>query len=164
MQIAFPPIIDSKSRLLVLGSMPGEASLAAGECYAFGRNAFWKIMGELLEIPPDAKYQNKVKALQENRIALWDVIESCERVGSLDSKIDHSTVVANDFCSFLKAYPRIKRIFFNGKSVRAMFDRHVQGKPTLPDYLKLTTLPSTSPANARLRFDKKLEAWKLVLG
>ena len=163
MKAAFPPIADLKSRILVLGSMPGEASLEASEYYAFGRNAFWKIMSELLKCPREASYQDRVDSLLTNGIALWDVIEQCERIGSLDSKIDHSTVVANDFCGFLKQYPSIKKIFFNGKSVKALFDRHVSSEQTLPSYLELSTLPSTSPANARFSFEHKLESWKNIL-
>ena len=163
MKSAFPPIVNENSKILILGSMPGEKSLQAQEYYAFRQNAFWKIMISLLEIPEETKYKVRIKKLQQNGIALWDVIERCERVGSLDSKIDHSTVVANDFSAFLKKYPGIEKIFFNGKSVEALFKRHVQKKQALPNNLVLATLPSTSPANASLTFEKKLEVWRVIL-
>ena len=83
----FPPIADRRARVLVLGSMPGEASLAANEYYAFRHNQFWRIAGELAGFAHDAPYARRTAALRRCRIALWDVVASCVRPGSLDSAI-----------------------------------------------------------------------------
>jgi hypoxanthine-DNA glycosylase len=163
MKSAFPPIVNAKSKILILGSMPGEASLAAGQYYAFKRNAFWKIMASIFNFSFDASYEERVNALLANGIALWDVIEQCKREGSLDSSIEQTTLVANNFSAFLKQYADIEKIVFNGKTVQALFKRHVLSKQTLPAKIELEVLPSTSPANARLGFESKLEAWRLAL-
>lgn len=120
-------------------------------------------MALIFNFPVDAAYETRVKALLRNRIALWDVIEQCQREGSLDSSIEESTLVANDFSAFLNQYKDIEKIVLNGKTVQALFKRHVLTKQALPEKLALEVLPSTSPANARLGFESKLEAWRLVL-
>jgi hypoxanthine-DNA glycosylase len=104
----FPPIADRRARILVLGSMPSEASLAAGEYYAFRHNQFWRICGALCGFPADAPYARRQSALKRARIALWDVVASCVRPGSLDADIDETSVRVNDFAAFLTAHPGIR--------------------------------------------------------
>jgi hypoxanthine-DNA glycosylase len=153
MKIAFAPIIASNTRLLILGTMPGEDSLARQEYYANPHNQFWRIMQGLFDIPSTAPYSERVSALQQQRIALWDVLHSCERVGSLDSAIKNA--IPNDFSGLFKVYPTITGIAFNGKKAAEWFERWVT---TDTSGLEKIILPSTSPA-AAMTFDKKLAAW-----
>lgn len=164
MKKAFPPIATAKSTVLILGSMPGEASLAAGQYYALSRNAFWPIMGKLFKADPALPYDQRVRSLLNAGIAVWDVLAACERQGSLDSAINQATLIANNFEGFLKQYPGIKHIFFNGKSVEKLFDKHVRKQQVISPSIQFAVLPSTSPANARMSFDNKLKAWRVIAG
>ena len=158
---SFEPVANRSSRLLILGSMPGRASLQAGQYYAHPRNAFWPIMGELLGFDPRAPYRERLAMLLAEGIALWDVLQTCTREGSLDSDIDESSIVANPFAVFLRAHPRIRTVCFNGAKAEAAFRRHV-----LPELagesgqVAFHRLPSTSPANASIPYPKKLAAWR----
>ena len=160
---SFPPIESVRARVLVLGSMPGGASLAAGQYYAHPQNLFWRIMLDLLGGEPGLSYPGRIELIEANGIALWDVLESCVREGSLDSAIEEATIAVNDFASFYRRHPRIERVFFNGAKAEASYRRYVRasvgdlGRPR--QYLRL---PSTSPAHAALSFGKKLEAWRVV--
>lgn len=160
---SFPPIAGNQAKILILGSMPGEASLAAKQYYAHRRNAFWPIMAQLLHIDVEASYQEKTAALQSSPIALWDVLQSCKRTGSLDSMIETGTQISNDFQSFFSAHRAITHIFFNGGAAEACFKRYVMPAQNL-GLLQLSRLPSTSPANARLSFDDKCEIWRETIG
>src|SRR3989338_6090933 len=158
---SFAPIERADARILILGSMPGEASLRAGHYYAHPRNMFWRIMGELLDADPAAPYRQRVDALKAARIALWDVLRSCRRKGSLDSAIDGGSLVPNDFAAFFLLHPQITRIFFNGAKAEECYRRHVlPGIGT--DSIECLRLPSTSPANASVPYERKLEAWRNV--
>ncbi len=163
MKQAFPPVVNANAKLLILGSMPGEASLVAQQYYAFGRNAFWTIMGELVGALPELPYPQRLEKLQQAGIAIWDVLAACEREGSLDSAINQQALIANDFQSFLVQYPGIERIYFNGKAAQALFVRHVQKKQLIRENIQCMALPSTSPANARLSCDKKLQQWSVIM-
>lgn len=156
---AFPPVVSARSRVLVLGSMPGAASLAAGEYYAHPRNAFWPIMQTVLGFPPGLPYPQRLAQLEQGGIALWDVAASCERPGSLDTAIRHDTVVANDIAALLAQYPAITLLCCNGQSVANLFRRHVLAAQTLPPSVKVAVLPSTSPANARMTVADKTRIW-----
>jgi double-stranded uracil-DNA glycosylase len=159
----FPPIAGSNATCLILGSMPGAASLAAREYYAHPRNAFWPIAEALLGIPVAAPYAERTRALADAGIAVWDVLKTCRRTGSLDSAIETDSVVVNDFRRFLAKHSGINHVFFNGGTAGALFQRHVL--PGLPDghqQIPRFTLPSTSPANARLALAEKIRAWRVI--
>lgn len=159
---SFPPVATPSAHTLILGSMPGEASLRAGQYYAHPRNLFWPILGELTGAHPALPYVERLRCLETAGIALWDVLQCCEREGSLDTRIDTSTIVPNDFPGFLAAHPQITRVFFNGAMAEASFRRHLL-KSLAPRQLEYQRLPSTSPANAAFSFARRLEAWRSVL-
>jgi len=159
---SFAPVASAGATVLILGSMPGEASLHAGQYYAHERNAFWRIMGDLLGAGPSLPYAERLDRLAAAGIALWDVIAACERSGSLDADIVGASVQANDFAGFLAAYPAIRRVYFNGAAAEANFRRHVLPKLTGCDLL-LTRLPSTSPAHAARGYAEKLAAWSVIV-
>ncbi len=159
---SFPPIADAHATRLILGSMPGVASLAAGKYYAHPQNVFWRIMGELLGFAPDAPYVDRVQALLRARIAVWDVLQCCERRGSLDSAIRRDSEVANDFAALFVRCPLITEVFFNGGAAQACFVRHVAEAEGHLN-VKFARLPSTSPAHAAMRFEQKREFWRQSL-
>lgn len=159
---SFAPVAATTARVLILGSMPGAESLRAGRYYAHPRNAFWRIMGDLVDAPPELPYAIRLRRLRQAGIALWDVLAACARVGSLDAAIDERSIIANDLVSFLVRHPGITHVFFNGATAERCFRRHVQ--PALEaDVLKLQRLPSTSPAHAALAYAGKLQAWRVIL-
>lgn len=148
--------------MLILGSMPGQASLAAGEYYAHPRNAFWSIMGELIGASPHLPYTERVSILRASGIALWDVLASCARTGSLDSDIRPDSAVTNEFNSLFLSHPDIAHVFFNGAKAEQYFLKYVH--PAIePDRLQYRRLPSTSPANAGISYVEKLLAWQSVI-
>lgn len=157
----FPPVASPTAHTLILGSMPGETSLQAGRYYANPRNHFWPVMGHLINTGPDLAYELRLQRLTDAGFALWDVLEACERQGSLDSNIIRDSIVPNNFEDFLRQHPRITRIFFNGTTAEATFRRHVLRSLPLPG-IRLARLPSTSPANARYTLDRHLEAWQVI--
>lgn len=158
---SFAPIAGRNARVLILGSMPGRASLEAGRYYAHRHNAFWRIASELLRFDPDAPYREKAKALRSARIALWDVLNSCVRPGSMDAMIDRDSETANDFRRFFRTHRGITHVFFNGAKAEASFRRHVL--PGIDSPLRYKRLPSTSPANASVPWPQKLAAWRAIL-
>ncbi len=159
---SFKPIEDANAEILILGSMPGRASLIAGQYYAHAQNAFWRIIAELLKFDAAAPYGTRLRALKSARIALWDVLRSCTREGSLDSMIERDTQTANDFRTFFRTHRKISHVFFNGTKAEASFKRHV-----LRDIdgisVSYARLPSTSPAYATMSFADKLGAWRVIL-
>ena len=158
---SFAPIANRAARVLVLGSMPGAASLLANRYYAHPPNAFWPIMGALFGAGPALTYAKRMLVLKRAGVALWDVMASCVREGSLDSDIDEASIVPNDFLAFFKAHPGVTHVFFNGAKAEACFGRYV--RPTLAGRrLKFTRLPSTSPAHASLSLAQKVSAWRAV--
>lgn len=160
----FPPIARAHARILVLGSMPSAASLAAGEYYAHPRNLFWPILGGILDFDARAPYVPRKAALMKAGIALWDVVARCEREGSLDSAIDEDSLVANDFAGFLAAHRRIARVCFNGRKAEAAWRRHVLRQWAVPPALEYRLLPSTSPAHAGMGYRSKLRIWRRAIG
>jgi len=161
---SFPPIADARARILILGSMPGKASLAAGQYYAHPQNLFWRILGELTGADPASSYAARVRALKTQGIALWDVLASCARVGSLDSAIEETTIRVNDFAAFYRAHPQIAQVFFNGAKAEACYRKQVllalENAAPAPSYRRL---PSTSPAHASVSRAHKLRLWLQAL-
>jgi TDG/mug DNA glycosylase family protein len=161
---SFEPIADARAVVLVLGSMPGERSLQAGQYYAHPQNAFWKILGALIGAGPDLPYAARCAQLRRRRIAVWDVLQSCLRRGSLDAGIASASIVANDFAAFFAGHPGIRSVLCNGDKAHSCYRRHVL--PVLaPQYagLPLRRLPSTSPAHAAMPWPQKLAAWRTGL-
>lgn len=156
----FAPVARPDARVLILGSMPGVASLEATRYYAFGRNAFWKIMGDLFGAGPNLDYPDRLQTLVENRIALWDVIHACIRPGSLDSAISEEGLATNNFNIFFRDHPDISHVYFNGQKADSLFKKKVV--PGLTTRLEYAVLPSTSPANAASSYATKLEKWSIV--
>ena len=150
----FGPIADSNSRVLILGSMPSEASLAKGEYYGHPQNAFWRLISAILEEPYDSGYEARKAMLLRHNVALWDVVAACEREGSSDAAI--KTVTANDFASFYKEHPLIKYVYFNGGKAFELYKKHMGFSDQSIGYDRLG---STSPAHA-VSFQKRLDDWK----
>lgn len=160
---SFPPIVGPRPRVLVLGSMPGVASLRAGQYYAHPHNAFWPILGELLGASPQLDYPRRCRVLAKRGIAVWDVLHSCVRPGSLDSDIAPEGLVANDFAAFYKAHPTVGAVFCNGGKALSCYRRHVLPQLTgAAAALPVMQLPSTSPAHASQSFAEKLRHWRAV--
>jgi hypoxanthine-DNA glycosylase len=159
---SFAPIAGRHAKILILGSMPSEASLAANQYYAHPRNAFWPIIAPLLKIQANSCYEEKIIALKSSPIALWDVLQSCNRAGSLDSMIETDTQIVNNFPAFFALHQHITHVFFNGGTAETCFKRSV-----IPDIksgsITLSRLPSTSPANARLSSDEKCKTWHQMI-
>lgn len=157
---SFAPIANANARILILGSMPGAASLAAGQYYAHPHNLFWPILAEITGVAAAAPYASRARALRAHGIALWDVLASCVRAGSLDSAIDDATIRVNDFAAFYRDHPRIGHVFFNGAKSEACYRRYVLRSVAAgaapPHQVRL---PSTSPANAAQSRRHKRDAW-----
>ncbi len=158
----FPSIAKPDATILILGSMPGQKSLDENQYYAHPRNSFWPIICELFNSDEKINYEQRKQLLYDNNIALWDVLKSCYRKGSLDSDIDPSTIEANDFKSFFIKFPKINNVFFNGAKAEQLFKKEVL--KTLKDAENLTfhKLPSTSPAHAAMSREKKLSEWRII--
>jgi hypoxanthine-DNA glycosylase len=152
-----PPIIDDSARALILGNMPSVMSLGAREYYANPRNAFWRITGEMFGFAADGPYGDRIAALTGHGVAVWDVLRSCRRVGSLDSAVEPDSMVANDFGQLFERHPQITRVFFNGAAAEKNFNRLVR----VAADLQYRRLPSTSPAQT-MRYADKLAAWRLI--
>lgn len=161
---SFLPIENENASVLILGSMPGAESLRKREYYANSRNVFWSIMGHLLGAGPERKYEDRLRILTDYGIAVWDVLKSCEREGSLDSAIKDETIEANDFTLFFKNHPHITHVFFNGTKAQTAYKRYVI--PSLAEKqrkLKYERLPSTSPAHAAMSSNEKIRRWGIII-
>lgn len=177
----FPPLSSPTARVLILGSMPGAASLKARQYYAHPHNQFWPIMNELFGAGPELGFAARVRKLVSQKVAVWDVLKHCKRTGSLDSSIVRTSEVANDFARFFRHHPHIRAVFFNGAKAEQLFQRHVP--PLLKEPLASLRferlpprhaqvqaaiglyqyrLPSTSPAHAGRSFRHKLRAWRRI--
>jgi len=153
---SFPPIIDENSKILILGSIPGVKSLEKQQYYAHPQNKFWKIIFDLFHEDFTGDYTERINILKKNHIALWDVIDSCERKGSLDSEIKNEE--ANQIEELLEQYPNIQAIFCNGGKSYKNLQKLLGKNFRIPFYL----LPSSSPLHT-VSFEKKLEEWKSIL-
>jgi hypoxanthine-DNA glycosylase len=158
----FPPVVGAVPRILLLGSLPGKASLEQNQYYAQPRNAFWWIMGAICGAGPELPYPKRLTALERRGLALWDVLYEAARPGSLDSNIVAASQRVNDVAGLIASQPTIALVAFNGQKAADIFRRRIEPLLTRDD-LELVTLPSTSPAHASLSRDKKLDRWRQVL-
>lgn len=154
---SFPPVINSKTRVLIIGSMPGAVSLRARQYYAFAHNQFWRLLFDILaHQSAPAAYDERLRFLLAHRIGLWDALAACQRTGSADANINNAR--PNDFPTLFKKYPRVHTLLFNGQAARRHFVRAFGngGKTCI-------VLPSTSPAHAALTYDQKKAQWQQAL-
>lgn len=159
----FPWVTRADARVLVLGSMPGQASLAATEYYAHPRNVFWEIMGVLFGAGRELDYRARLARLTAAGVALWDVAHRCRRPGSLDAAIVRASVEPNDFAALFRACPQLHTVCFNGGTARELYRRRVLPlDPAAGRPLAYHLLPSTSPAHAALDFTAKLARWRVL--
>ena len=159
--IGFKPVADINSQILILGSMPSIASLEHQQYYAHPQNRFWRLMAGLLnykKVPVD--YNDRLKMLLDNNIALWDSIASCRREGSLDSAIEDE--IPNDISMFLQEHSAIKTICFNGGKAYQCFKKYNKQLLKSSRYTFMP-MPSTSPANARFKLEMLLSVWQACL-
>lgn len=150
------PIFDERSRVLVLGSFPSVLSRKNGFYYGHPKNRFWQVIAAVLGADVPSTVEEKKALLLNSRIALWDVIQSCEITGSKDASI--KDVIPNDVPALLSACP-VERIYANGATAFTLYHKHL-----LPiTKREIVRLPSTSPANAAWTLDRLIEAWKVIL-
>jgi hypoxanthine-DNA glycosylase len=151
----FPPVVDANTRILILGSLPGEVSLAHGQYYANPQNRFWALVGDVIGVDLVAMdYSSRLETLLQHRVGLWDVVAEARRVGSLDSSIrDHAH---NDLVALVDTLPNLVAIAFNGGTAEKIGIRSLD--ETAGRY-KLIRLPSSSPAYAAVPYDVKRHAW-----
>jgi hypoxanthine-DNA glycosylase len=155
----FQPVARADASILILGSLPGERSIAEQQYYAHPQNAFWRIMGELFGARGD--YAMRCAAMVAHQVALWDVLAASVRPGSMDADIRLGSAQPNDFEWFFAEFPGVRRICFNGRKAAQMFERFAAEAAGTRDTI---VLPSTSPAYASMRFEEKLARWAAALG
>ena len=153
---SFAPIEGREVRILILGSMPGDASIAAGQYYAHPRNRFWPLMATLLGCALPEDYESRCRMLQEHGIALWDVAGSAVRPGSMDSAMREER--PNDIAGLMARHPELRTVVFNGRKSEQLFDRFFQRFPEV----RYLPMPSTSPANASFSMARLAERWKAM--
>jgi len=154
---------DDQARTLILGSVPSVISLDEQQYYAHPRNAFWPIIAALFNQGVALDYQQGQQILIEQKIAVWDVLKSCRRQGSLDSAIEKHSITANDFLDFFDVHKGVGRVFFNGGTAERLYKAHVwRALPVSTQTLSYTKLPSTSPAFAAMSYADKLAAWAVI--
>ena len=156
-----PAFADARTRILIVGTLPGQASLSARQYYAQPYNAFWRIIEDVFGIARSLDYERRIEALLDSRLGLWDVCASAHRPGSLDSAIARETIVANDFARLYRRCPGISLICFNGATAASLYRRLVL--PNLSSTaaaIRSVQLPSSSPAHASMRYAEKLERWR----
>jgi hypoxanthine-DNA glycosylase len=159
----FQPIISTRVKILILGSMPSVTSLTKQQYYGHQGNAFWPIMEALFGIDPALTYAVRKSLLIQNNIAVWDVLKSCQRSGSLDHNIAMQSIQVNDFVSLFKQYGLLRYIYFNGAVAEKVYKKHVL--PQVEEqfnYLQYQRLPSTSPAHAALNRQQKSAVWQVI--
>ena len=159
---SFAPLISHQAQLIILGSMPGIASLQHNQYYAHPRNGFWPIMLALLDAQAET-YEQRTRLLIRHGIAVWDVLKSCQRIGSLDANIQKNSMQVNDFNNLFSTYPTIQAVFFNGATAENLYQRavltHLDARFS---HLNYQRLPSTSPAHASMSLQQKKMAWTVL--
>jgi TDG/mug DNA glycosylase family protein len=160
----FAPTSTVGAKVLILGSMPGIASLERRQYYAHPRNVFWRIMAQLFDFDVNISYESRLEKIDAEGLVLWDVLKNCQRPSSLDADILASSVVPNDFSEFFAKCSSMRKIYFNGAKAEALFTQHVsrQFVSQLTD-LQLSRLPSTSPAHASMGYEQKLSCWRDIV-
>lgn len=156
---SFAPIADEDSRILILGSMPGIKSLEQQEYYAHPQNRFWRLLALLLQEDVPQDYSAKQALLHKHHLALWDTLGYCERDGSLDSNIKNEA--PNAVVELAGELPHLQAVVCNGGKAGAAFKKYFVKK--MPEQVRFFYLPSTSPANARLRLENLAEHWQVIL-
>lgn len=151
----FEPIFDKNSEILVLGSFPSVKSRENNFYYAHPQNRFWRVVASVYSCPVPKTVEEKKNMLLSNKIAVWDVIKSCEITGSADSTI--KSVIPNDLSEILSVAD-IKKIYANGKTAQSLYNKYIK-KNTGFDII---SLPSTSPANAAYSLEKLIKEWKII--
>lgn len=155
---SFPPIWNSDCKVLILGSMPGKESLLQEQYYAHSRNSFWKILFSILNEDFSMEYLDRKQLLKNHHFALWDVLQHCEREGSLDSAIKNE--YPNAIVALIKDSPHLKAVFFNGQKSASSFKKWIgYSELEIPYHI----LPSTSPAHAGITFQMKLDIWQTTI-
>jgi len=159
---SFPPQLAADCVLLILGTVPSVRSLELRQSYGHKHNLFWPFMGEMFDAGPELAYAERIARLQRHGIGIWDVLERCERRGSLDSAIVPDSEVANDIAGLLVSHRGIRAIALNGGKARQSFRRHIVPRLDAALRARITQidLPSTSPANASIPRARKLERWR----
>lgn len=159
----FEPIADPKARVLIVGSLPSVLSIQKQEYYGNPRNAFWRVMGELVDAGPDKPYAMRAEILKRRGVAVWDVLRTAARHGSMDAAIAMDSAIANDFRGFYAEHPKLELICFNGMKAAELYERLVvpQGISTIGN-IETKTMPSTSPAYASMTFAEKLDQWSVM--
>jgi hypoxanthine-DNA glycosylase len=161
---SFAPVASRRARVLILGSMPGVASLAAAQYYAHPRNQFWGIITELCGREALPSYAQRLQMLRVHQLALWDVLHSCLRPGSLDAAIEHRSAQPNALLELIGRSPELSRICCNGGTAHSALQRHFgRALAELFPQIEIHRLPSTSPANASWSYARKLAAWRSAL-
>ena len=162
---SFPPQVGAGCRVLVLGTVPSLRSLEMRQSYAHPHNLFWPFMGEIYDAGPELAYAERIARLHAAGVGIWDVLKHCERPGSLDSSILVESEVANDIPGLLDEHPGIAAIALNGGKAQQVFARRIAPGivPSRRERLAILHLPSTSPANASISRDVKLERWRALL-
>ncbi|WP_342676564.1 DNA-deoxyinosine glycosylase [Methanofollis sp. UBA420] len=155
------PAAGREPRVLILGSFPSVASLQAGEYYANPRNAFWRVMEGVFGVRRDHPYHERLEGLKATGVALWDVLAGCTREGSSDASIRDAR--ANDIPGFLRDHPTVRTVVLNGRTAEQWL-RRVHPEVWATPGIVVLSLPSTSPANARLTVEEKVALWRAAAG
>lgn len=159
---AFPVVEGPEARVLILGSMPGVASLRAGRYYNHPRNQFWRLLGDLLGCDlVTLDYPQRLERLSAAGIALWDVLYACRRRGSLDADIAADSMIVNDFAPLFARHPELATVCCNGGAALRLFRQRVL--PGLTRELTVIRLPSSSPAHAAMDYPSKLVLWRAAM-
>lgn len=159
------PLYQPNAKILILGSMPGQASLHCQQYYGHPRNQFWPMLQQLFAIDVSLDYPGRCQQALQAQVALWDVIGHCQRAGSLDSAIVGSSIRFNPLIEFCQQLPDLQQIWLNGGKAAQSFRQYQRqrAKPWPDRQISVHQLPSTSPAHASLTFDQKLQLWRQTL-
>jgi len=155
-----PAVWQADAQILILGSLPGVASLKAAQYYAHPRNQFWPLLQQLFGTDASLPYEQRIAGLQQQRLALWDLIGAAERSGSLDSAITPASIQLNDFWALLQQLPELRAVWLNGGTAAKSWQKLIKAGLSLPATVQVFALPSTSPAYAALGFADKLQHWR----